>query len=96
MTNENQAVDHTRKELKQEIHDYKDDLLAIADKLERGALAASKAVAALFQPEPPTLTQQALEILSTAGGPDFPQQMTVLNTDQHIIIRRALEALPND
>jgi hypothetical protein len=47
------------------------------------------------QPEPtPTLKEQALEILATAGGPDFPQQMTVLNTDQHILIRRALEALP--
>jgi len=37
--------------------------------------------------------EQALEILSAAGGPDFPQQMTVLNTDQHIIIKRALEQL---
>jgi len=46
------------------------------------------------RPQPPTLTEQALEILAAAGGPDFPQQMTVLNTDQHILIRRALEALP--
>jgi len=34
MTNENQAVDHTREDLKQEIHAYKDKLLAIADELE--------------------------------------------------------------
>ena len=34
MTNENQAVVHTREELKQEIHAYKDELLAIADELE--------------------------------------------------------------
>jgi hypothetical protein len=47
------------------------------------------------QPElTPTLKEQALEILATAGGPDYPTQMTVLNTDQHIIIKRALEALP--
>jgi len=34
MTNENQAVVHTREELEQEIHAYKDELLAIADELE--------------------------------------------------------------
>ena len=34
MTNENQAVDCTREELKQKIHAYKDELLAIADELE--------------------------------------------------------------
>jgi len=55
-----------------------------------------RARAALDQPVAPTLTEQALNILAAAGGPDFPQQMTVLNTDQHVIIKRALEALPND
>jgi hypothetical protein len=34
MTNEKHAVDHTREELKQEIHAYKDELLAIAAELE--------------------------------------------------------------
>jgi len=68
-------------------------LYAIADELERAALAASKATAAR-RPQPPTLKEQALEILATAGGPDHPRQMTVLNTDQHILIKRALEALP--
>ena len=43
---------------------------------------------------PPTLKDQALAILATAGGPDYPTQMTVLNTDEHILIKRALEALP--
>lgn len=42
----------------------------------------------------PTLKEQALAILATAGGSDYPTQMTVLNTDQHILIRRALESLP--
>jgi len=47
------------------------------------------------QPKPtPTLKEEALEILATAGGADHPRQMTVLNTDQHILIKRALEALP--
>ena len=46
------------------------------------------------RPKPPTMKEQALAILATAGGPDYPTQMTVLNTDQHIIIKRALEALP--
>lgn len=48
------------------------------------------------RPKPLTLKEQALKILAAAGGPDFPQQMTVLNTDQHIIIKRALEALHDD
>jgi hypothetical protein len=81
MTNENQA----------------DDLLAIADKLERAALAASKATAALSEPEPtPTLKEQALNVLAAAllsfGGTP-PRQATVLNADQHLIIKRALEQL---
>jgi hypothetical protein len=41
MTNENQAVDCTREELRQQIHAYKDELLAIADDLERQVLATS-------------------------------------------------------
>ena len=58
-------------------------------------LLCQRARAALSEPEPePTLKEQALAILASAGGADFPQQMTVLNTDQHILIRRALEALP--
>jgi len=44
----------------------------------------------------PSLKEQALKILATAGGPDYPTQMTVINTDEHILIRRALEALPDD
>jgi hypothetical protein len=43
-----------------------------------------------------SLKEEALAILDAAGGPDYPTQMTVLNTDEHILIRRALEALPND
>jgi len=46
------------------------------------------------RPQPPSLKEQALAILATAGGPDHPRQMTVINTDEHILIRRALEALP--
>jgi hypothetical protein len=46
------------------------------------------------RPKLPTLKEQALAILATAGGPDYPTQMTVLNTDEHIFIKRALEALP--
>ena len=46
------------------------------------------------KPPTPTLKEQALAILAAAGGPDHPNQMTVLNTDEHILIKRALEALP--
>ncbi len=44
----------------------------------------------------PSLKEEALAILAAAGGPDYPTQMTVLSTDEHILIRRALEALPDD
>jgi len=46
------------------------------------------------RPQPPSLKEQALAILAAAGGPDYPTQMTVINTDEHILIKRALEALP--
>lgn len=46
------------------------------------------------RPKPPSLKEQALAILAAAGGPDYPTQMTVINTDEHILIKRALEALP--
>jgi hypothetical protein len=59
-----------------------------------GNKALSVELRAARRPKLPTLKEQALAILATAGGPDYPTQMTVLNTDQHILIRRALEALP--
>jgi hypothetical protein len=48
------------------------------------------------RPKPPSLKEQALKILEDAPGPDYPNVMTVLNADQHALIRRALEALSND
>ena len=48
-------------------------------------------------PKPPSfLKEQALKSLEDAPGPDYPRAMTVLNADQHALIRKALEALPND
>ena len=61
-----------------------------------GYKALARDLRAARRPQPPTLTEQALAILAAAGGPDHPRQMTVLNTDQHILIKRALEALPDD
>ena len=48
------------------------------------------------KPKPPSLKDQALQVLASAPGPDYPRVMTVLNADEHALIRRALEALPND
>ena len=48
------------------------------------------------RPKPPSLKEQALETLEEAPGPDYPRAMTVLNADQHALIRKALEALPDD
>ena len=46
--------------------------------------------------KPPSLKDQALQVLASAPGPDYPRVMTVLNADEHALIRQALEALPND
>jgi hypothetical protein len=48
------------------------------------------------RPKPPSLKEQALQVLASAPGPDYPKVMTVLNADEHALIRQALEALPND
>ena len=48
------------------------------------------------KPKPPSLKNQALQVLASAPGPDYPRVMTVLNADEHALIRQALEALPND
>ena len=47
----------------------------------------------LRRPNPPSLKEQALQVLESAPGPDYPSVMTVLDADQHALIRRALEAL---
>lgn len=47
----------------------------------------------LRRPKPPSLKAQALKVLESAPGPDYPSVMTVLDADQHALIRRALEAL---
>ena len=46
------------------------------------------------RPKPLSLKEQALKTLEEAPGPDYPRAMTVLNAEQHALIRRALEALP--
>ena len=46
------------------------------------------------RPKPPSLKAQALAALAAADGADHPVVATVLTADQHAIIRRALEALP--
>ena len=55
-----------------------------------------RARAALAQPEPqgPSLKDQAIAALKHAPGPDYPNPITLLTADEHALIRRALEALP--
>jgi len=48
------------------------------------------------RPKPQSLKEQALEALASAPGPDYPIVMTMLNADQHALIRRALEQLPDN
>ena len=45
------------------------------------------------RPKPLSLKEQALEALASAPGPDYPSVLTVLNAEQHALIRRALEQL---
>jgi hypothetical protein len=52
-----------------------------------------EALLAARRPKPPSLKEQALEALKSAPGPDYPIVMTMLNADQHALIRRALEQL---
>ncbi len=47
------------------------------------------------RPKPPSLKKQALEALRHAPGPDYPNPITLLTADEHALIRRALEALPD-
>ena len=47
------------------------------------------------RPKPPSLKEQALEALEAADGADHPVVATVLTADQHAVIRRALESLPD-
>jgi hypothetical protein len=47
------------------------------------------------RPKPPSLKEQALQALALADGADHPVVATVLTADQHALIRRALETLPN-
>jgi hypothetical protein len=46
------------------------------------------------RPKPPSLKEQALEALRHAPGPDYPNPITLFTADEHALIRRALEALP--
>jgi hypothetical protein len=47
------------------------------------------------RPKPPSLKEQALEALRHAPGPDYPNFITLLTADEHALIRRALEQLPD-
>jgi hypothetical protein len=56
----------------------------------------AKELRAARRPKPPSLKEQALKALKHAPGPDYPNPITLLTADEHALIRRALEALPND
>jgi hypothetical protein len=45
------------------------------------------------RPKPPSLKKQALQALEVADFADYPVIATILTTDQHALIRRALEQL---
>jgi hypothetical protein len=53
-----------------------------------------RARAALTEPKPPSLKEQALAALKSALSPSCPNQMRMLTPQQHDLIRLVLEALP--
>ncbi len=55
---------------------------------------AALGLRATRRPKPLSLKEQALEALSHAPGPDYPNPITLLTADEHALIRRALEQLP--
>ena len=45
------------------------------------------------RPKPPSLKEQALQVLANADSADHPVVVTVLTADEHALIRKALEQL---
>ena len=56
---------------------------------------SGNALRKVMRPKPPSLKEQALQVLANADGADHPVVATVLTADQHALIRRALESLPD-
>ena len=46
------------------------------------------------RPKPPSLKNQALQALEEAEHADHPVQLTILNTTAHVLIREALQSIP--
>jgi hypothetical protein len=51
---------------------------------------------AAMRPKPPSLKERALSALVNAEGADYPVPCITLTSDSIEIIRRALDALPDD
>lgn len=69
------------------------ELEACCDVLEGWGSCIMPDLRAARRPKPPSLKEQALQALENADGSDHPVVVTVLNADQHALIRRALETL---
>ena len=69
------------------------ELEACCDWMSECTVGCPNELRAVRRPKPPSLKEQALKTLEEAPGPDYPRAMTVLDSEQHALIRRALEAL---
>jgi len=54
----------------------------------------AKRLRAARRPKPPSLKEEALQALKNAPGQDHPSPVSLLTAQEHALIRRALEALP--
>jgi len=73
------------------------ELLACGNYLKQCAAWEEEDVTEFYnyrRPKPPSLKEQALQALRHEPGPDYPNPITLLTADEHALIRRALEALP--
>ena len=70
------------------------ELEACCKWLDKSTVGMAELLRAARRPKPPSLKEQALEALRHAPGPDYPNPITLLTADEHALIRRALEALP--
>ena len=61
---------------------------------DKTIINGSTALRTSRRPKPPSLKNRALQALEEAEHADHPIQLTILNTMAHVLIREALQSIP--
>ena len=61
---------------------------------DKTIINGSTALRTSRRPKPPSLKNRALQALEEAEHADHPVQLTILNTTAHVLIREALQSIP--